>query len=84
MKMWYEACFPECQRQVIKFYNVDTRHEKSIHDAVRPFSAVAHVYGDGLVRAWAGPENGIVDDLPANQWKSYIPTGDHPGEFSGQ
>ena len=53
--------------------------QKNIHDAVRPVSAVAHIYKDGLVRAWAGPGNGVVDDLPANQWRSYIPTQDHPG-----
>ena len=55
-------------------------NEKWRHDAVRPVSAVTHVYADGLVRAWAGPGNGVVNDLPANQWKSYIPTADHPGK----
>ena len=55
--------------------------QKITHDAVRPVSAVAHVYRDGLVSAWAGPGNGIVDDLPANQWRSYLPTQDHPGSL---
>lgn len=56
-------------------------HHKFRHDAVRPVSAVAHFYGRGLVRAWAGPGNGVVDDLPASQWRSYIPTQEHPGYY---
>jgi hypothetical protein len=29
--------------------------EKARYDSVRPFSAVAYVYGDQHVQAWAGP-----------------------------
>lgn len=51
--------------------------EKARHDAVRPFSAIQHVYGDELVRAWAGPGRG-TQDIPASQWQSYLPEADHP------
>lgn len=52
--------------------------EKRRHDAVRPFTAVRHVYGDRPVTAWGGPGQGTVRDLPASQWKSYLNVGDHP------
>ena len=29
--------------------------EKAKHDAVRPFSAIRHLYGDATVTAWGGP-----------------------------
>lgn len=51
---------------------------KHRYDAVRPFSAIRHVYGDDPVTAWGGPGMGTVDDLPANQWRSYLDTADHP------
>ncbi len=51
--------------------------EKRRFDAVRPFSAIRHVYQDQLVTAWGGPGKGTVD-LPANQWQSYLPVADHP------
>lgn len=54
--------------------------EKARHDAVRPASGVPYVYGTEKIVAWGGPGNGVVDDLPANQWRSYLPTGDHPGK----
>ena len=52
--------------------------EKARHDAVRPFSAIAHIYGDREVTAWGGVGRGTVDDLPANEWKSYLEEADHP------
>jgi hypothetical protein len=55
-------------------------HEKARYDAVRPFSAIPHVYGSNLVKAWGGPGNGAVEDLPAKEWRSYLPTPDHPGQ----
>ena len=55
--------------------------EKARHDAVRPASAIPYVYGSESIVAWAGPGNGVVDDLPANQWRSYLPTADHPGKL---
>lgn len=51
--------------------------EKARHDAVRPFSAIAHLYGRRLVTAWGGPGVGTTT-LPANEWKSYLEEADHP------
>lgn len=53
-------------------------HHKRAHDAVRPFSAVRHVYGDTLVTAWGGPGRGTVQDMPADEWAGYLPVGNHP------
>ena len=51
--------------------------EKAEYDAVRPFSAIAHIYGDEPVEAWGGPGQGTVT-LPGNQWRSYMEEADHP------
>jgi hypothetical protein len=51
--------------------------EKRRYDAVRPFTAIRHIYGDDLVTAWGGPGQGTVS-LPASKWKSYLPVADHP------
>lgn len=51
--------------------------EKRRHDAVRPFSAVRHVYGASLVVAWGGPGQASVL-IPANEWMSYLEEADHP------
>ncbi len=56
--------------------------EKRKWDAVRPFSAVRHVYGDDTITAWGGPGMGTVD-LPANEWRPYLNTADHPEYPSG-
>ncbi|MDG9720192.1 DUF6851 domain-containing protein [Streptomyces sp. DH24] len=53
-------------------------HHKHAHDAVRPFSAVRHVYGSTPVTAWGGPGKGTVTDIPADEWSSYLPAGNHP------
>ncbi|MEZ0069974.1 hypothetical protein ABIA32_006022 [Streptacidiphilus sp. MAP12-20] len=53
-------------------------HQKHEYDAVRPFSAIKHVYGSNPVTAWGGPGKGTVDDIPADQWASYLPAGDDP------
>ncbi|MEU9109453.1 DUF6851 domain-containing protein [Streptomyces xanthophaeus] len=58
-------------------------HQKHENDAVRPFSAVKHVYGSKPVTAWGGPGKGTVDDIPADEWTSYLPAGDHPSYPSG-
>ncbi|CAH0991167.1 hypothetical protein SIN8267_01269 [Sinobacterium norvegicum] len=52
--------------------------EKRRHNAVRPFSAIAHIYGDQPVTAWGGAYQGTVTDLPAKQWTSYLGVADHP------
>ena len=56
--------------------------EKARYDAVRPFSAIRHVYGDELVTAWAGPSAGRAE-IPASDWLSYLPEADHPEYPSG-
>lgn len=58
-------------------------HQKAKYDAVRPFSAVRHVYGSRRVTAWGGPGVGTVHDIPADQWASYLNVGDHPEYPSG-
>lgn len=52
--------------------------EKTRFDAVRPFSAIRHLYGNEKVRAWGGPGKGTVDDITGNEWESYLPVADHP------
>jgi hypothetical protein len=58
-------------------------HMKHKYDAPRPFTAVRHVYGRSKVTAWGGPGKGTVTDMPANEWNSYLPVGDHPEYPSG-
>jgi hypothetical protein len=58
-------------------------NEKYRYDAVRPFSAIAYLYGRRPVTAWGGPGQGTVSDLPASQWRSYLNTADHPEYPSG-
>jgi hypothetical protein len=58
-------------------------HHKARYDSVRPFSAIAHVYGSSPVTAWGGVGMGTVDDLPADEWASYLNVGDHPEYPSG-
>jgi len=52
--------------------------EKFRHDAVRPFSAIGFIWKDNAVTSWGGPGLGTVNDMPANQWKSYMNVADHP------
>ena len=51
--------------------------EKRKHDAVRPFSAIRHIYGSTPVEAWGGPGQG-TQTIPANRWRSYLEEADHP------
>ena len=51
--------------------------EKARYDAVRPITAIRHVYGDEPVTAWGGPGRGTVE-LPAGEWVSYVQNADHP------
>jgi hypothetical protein len=57
--------------------------EKGRYDAVRPVSAIRHLYKNRRISGWAGPGQGIVDDLPASEWRSYLNTGNHPEYPSG-
>ncbi|WP_234320059.1 DUF6851 domain-containing protein [Streptomyces sp. SBT349] len=58
-------------------------HNKVLHDAVRPWTAVQHVYGDRPVRSWGGVGMGTVNDMPADEWASYLKVGDHAEYPSG-
>jgi hypothetical protein len=58
-------------------------HWKTEYEAVRPFSAVRHVYGNAPVTAWGGPGVGTVNDIPADEWDAFLPVGDHPEYPSG-
>jgi len=51
--------------------------KKKEFDAVRPFTAIRHLYGDSMVEAWAGEGKGVIS-IPANNWQSYLPVADHP------
>ena len=51
--------------------------QKRRYDAVRPFSAIRHLYGNSPVTAWGGPGRG-TQSIPATLWRSYIPVSDHP------
>lgn len=57
--------------------------EKARYDAVRPFSAIRHIYKNRKVTAWGGPYRGTVSDLPASEWRSYLQVADHPEYPSG-
>jgi hypothetical protein len=57
--------------------------EKRRYDTVRPTSAIRHLYGDTKLRAWGGPGRGTVTDITGNEWRSYLPTADHPEYPSG-
>ncbi|MCY4540130.1 MAG: vanadium-dependent haloperoxidase [Chloroflexi bacterium] len=62
--------------------SIVTWQEKARYDAVRPFSAIRHIYGDEPVTAWGGPGAGTLE-IPASQWRSYLPEADHPEYPSG-
>lgn len=58
-------------------------YQKRKWDAVRPFSAVAYLYGKRPITAWGGPGRGTVMNLPADQWRGYLGVSDHPEYPSG-
>lgn len=58
-------------------------YQKTVYDAVRPWTAIRHVYGAGKVTAWGGPGKGTVNDIRADEWVSYLNLGDHPDYPSG-
>jgi hypothetical protein len=53
-------------------------HFKRGFDAVRPFTAIRHLYGNREVTAWGGPGKGTVTDMRGSEWRSYLETPDHP------
>jgi len=52
--------------------------EKTRWNAVRPFSAIAKLYGDDELTAWGGPFQGTVNDITGDEWSPYLQTADHP------
>ena len=62
---------------------IATWNEKYRYDAVRPISAIRHLYRNHLVSGWGGPGRGTVNDLPGTEWRSYLNTGNHPEYPSG-
>ncbi len=62
--------------------SIVTWQEKLRYDAVRPNSAIAYIYGDEPVTAWGGPGAG-TREVPANEWRAYLPEPDHPEYPSG-
>jgi hypothetical protein len=62
---------------------IATWKEKVRHDAVRPTSAIRHLYKNRRIQGWAGPGRGVVHDLPGGEWRSYLNTGNHPEYPSG-
>jgi hypothetical protein len=57
--------------------------EKRRYNAVRPFSAIEHLYGDDPVTAWGGPGRGTVTDILGSEWRPYLQTANHPEYPSG-
>ena len=51
---------------------------KRRYDAVRPFSAIAYLYGDTPITAWGGPGKGVVDDITGSDWRPYLQSANHP------
>ncbi len=51
--------------------------EKQRFDAVRPITAIHHLFGDETISGWGGPGEGTVE-MSANQWRSFANTADHP------
>ena len=62
---------------------IATWKEKVRYDNVRPTSAIRYLYKNRKISGWAGPGRGVVDDLPAEEWRSYLNTGNHPEYPSG-
>lgn len=62
---------------------IATWNEKFRYDAVRPVNAIRYLYRNQLVTGWGGPGRGTVSDLPGTEWRTYLPTGNHPEYPSG-
>ena len=56
--------------------------EKARYDAVRPVTAIGYLYGDEPVKVTSMARS-VMSEIPANQWYSYVTTGDHPEYPSG-
>jgi hypothetical protein len=62
---------------------IATWDNKLFYDTVRPFSAIRHVYGNRTIRGWVGPGKGMVNNLPASEWQSYLVAPGHSEYPSG-
>lgn len=55
-----------------------TWQEKARYDAVRPVTAIGYLYGNEPVNVTSiARSGGGASEIPANQWYSYLTTGDH-------
>ncbi|MGB5371185.1 MAG: vanadium-dependent haloperoxidase [Flavobacteriaceae bacterium] len=45
---------------------------KMFYDYARPYALVHHYYQDQIIKAWGGPEQGMVD-LKGEEWRPYSP-----------
>lgn len=61
---------------------IATWYWKRVYDSVRPVTAIRYLYGNQKVTAWGGPGQGTVS-IPANEWRSYLNTANHPEYPSG-
>lgn len=57
--------------------------EKTRYDSVRPFSAIRWLKEGKILTSWGGPGKGTVDDMPGEEWLSYMQAADHPEYPSG-
>jgi hypothetical protein len=57
--------------------------EKLRYDAVRPNTAIHHLYAGKKVTSWGGPGKGRVTDMPGEDWRPYLNQADHPEYPSG-
>lgn len=51
--------------------------EKTLYDAIRPVSAIRHLYGDTTVVAPTSVGRDSLE-IPGTAWNSYVSTGNHP------
>ncbi|SFD19353.1 vanadium-dependent haloperoxidase [Streptomyces aidingensis] len=73
---WVHLCM--CASTAVFDAGIVVWQEKRRYDAVRPFTAVRHLYGDRPVTAWGGPGEGTVTDMPGSEWTGYLKVADHP------
>jgi hypothetical protein len=45
---------------------------KMYYDFARPYTLVHNYYGEQVIKAWAGPDNGMID-IKGNEWRPYSP-----------
>jgi hypothetical protein len=60
---------------------------KRFYDSSRPWTLVRYYYKGQKIRGWGGPGEGVLNDLPAEEWHPYSPdtfvTPPFPGYPSG-